>query len=99
MPTMGVPTAAAMWAGPVSPETKSAAPRASATRSAMDVRGDSTAVQPDEATTARASDSSPGPQSTTDVTPGTECRAEATRPSRDGGHRLVGHAAPGFNTA
>ena len=47
MPTIGVPTAAAMCVGPVSPDTISAAPRASATRSAIVVGGASTAAPPD----------------------------------------------------
>ena len=36
--TVGVPTAVAMWSGPVSPDTRSADARASATRSAISVR-------------------------------------------------------------
>ena len=40
-PTIGVPTAAPMCVGPVSPDTITAAPRASATMSAIDVCGES----------------------------------------------------------
>src|SRR5712691_9919622 len=99
IPTIGVPTAAATCVGPVSPETINAAPRASATKSAIDVRGESIAAPLAAATTSSARDCSPGPHSTTDAT---RCRLAsdpATAAKREGGHRLLGHAAPGFNSA
>ena len=57
------------------------------------------AAPADAATTSRASDSSPGPQTTTDVSACRSRSAAATAPSRDGAHRLVGHAAPGLSSA
>ena len=97
--TIGVPTAAATCVGPVSPDTISDAPRASATRSAIVVGGVSAAAPSDAATTARASASSPGPQSTTDARRCRSRNARATAPSRSGGHRLLGQAAPGLSSA
>jgi hypothetical protein len=55
MPTIGVPTAAAICVGPVSPDTMTSAPRASATMSAMEVSGVSTAAPLDAATTSSPS--------------------------------------------
>ena len=52
MPTTGVPTAAAMCIGPVSPEIMSAAAFVSDTRSATVVAGDTAAVPSDAATIA-----------------------------------------------
>ena len=63
-PTMGAPTAAARCSGPVSPDTISRAPRASASTSPIRVGGASRAAPADAATTSRARSSSCGPQST-----------------------------------
>ena len=79
MPTIGVPTAAAMCVGPVSPDTISAAPRASATRSAIVVCGDMIAAPSARRDDLAASASSPGPHSTTDISP---CRARSARRDR-----------------
>ena len=98
--TIGVPTAAAMCSGPVSPDTTSAAARASATQVGdRRSRGASTAAPADAATTAAASASSPGPQSTTGVSPHASRRNAASSPNRSGGQRLFGHAAPGLSSA
>ena len=70
MPTIGVPTAAAMCIGPVSPDTISARRAASATRSAIvGRRREHARRRPTPSTTASASASSPGPHSTTDSSP------------------------------
>src|SRR3954452_3037440 len=99
MPTIGVPSAAAMCVGPVSPDTINAAPRASATRSAIVVFGDTIAAPSAPAATAAASDSSHGPHSTTDLNPCLARSSAAIAASRSGGQRLFGHAAPGFKSA
>src|SRR5580765_4140145 len=99
MPTIGVPTAPAMCAGPVSPVTKSDAPRASAAMSPIDVGGSDVAAPDDPAAASRASGSSPGPQRTTDGSPCEARRADATIPNRAGSHRLLGQAAPTLITA
>ena len=67
--TTGVPTAAAMCVGPVSPDTRSFAARESATRSVSCVRGASVAAPDDALTIARARSSSPGPHSAMDRNP------------------------------
>src|SRR5436309_2732317 len=97
-PTMGVPRAAAMWVGPVSPEITSAAPRRSAMRSPIDVLGERSAVPDDARTTSSASDSSPGPQVTIDRRLYRVSIARATSPNRAAGHRLLGQAAPGLSS-
>ena len=51
------------------------------------------------ATTSRAMSSSPGPQITMDDQPRVSRSMRAIAPNRSGGHRLFGHAAPGFSTA
>src|SRR5262245_31373067 len=99
MPTIGVPTAPAMCAGPVSPVTKSDAPRARAAMSAIDVGGSGVAAPDEAAAASRASGSSPGPQRTTEESPCAARRAAATAPNRDGSHRLLGQAAPTLMTA
>src|SRR4051812_27886456 len=99
MLTVGVPTAVAMCNGPVSPDTTSAASRATATMSVIVVGGASDADPDDAATTSRASASSPGPHNTTGVTPHTSRTNEAISPKRCAGQRLFGHAAPGLINA
>ena len=66
---MGVPTAAARWSGPVSPDTMSRAPRASASTSPIRVGGAGRAAPPDASATARARSPSAGPHSTSDGEP------------------------------
>src|SRR5262245_51101275 len=99
MPTIGAPTALAMCAGPVSPVTKSDAPRANATTSAIEVGGSIAAAPQEPSATSRASASSPGPQSTTDGRPWIARSADVIVANRDGIHRLFGHAAPTLMTA
>ena len=94
----GVPIAAAMCNGPVSPETTTAASRSSTARSATVVAGASFAAPPEDATTDSASSRSDGPQVINDRSRVRRNSAAATAPNRSAGHRLFGHAAPGFNT-
>src|SRR6185295_8746665 len=99
MPTIGVPTAAAICAGPVSPETYSDAPRARAATSAIVVFGESTAAPDGCSTTARAIASSPGPHVTTELRPWRARIPAASAPKRAGIHRLFDQAAPGLRIA
>src|SRR5262245_60264558 len=99
MPTIGVPTAAAMCAGPVSPETYSDAPRASATTSAIVVFGESAAAPDEPSTASCAIASSPGPHVITDIRPWRARISAASAPKRAGIQRLLGHAAPGLRIA
>src|SRR5678815_1079257 len=64
--TSGVPTAAAMCSGPVSPEIRMRAGLAIANRSAIDVAGAGSAAPSEAAETCCASGFSLGPQSTTE---------------------------------
>src|SRR5579864_9732704 len=84
-PTMGVPTADAIWSGPVSPEIISDAPRARATRSATVVWGAIVAAPAAAPTVSSASARSPGPHSTTDSSPVRSRRSRASDAYRDGG--------------
>ncbi len=69
-PTQGVPTAAAMWSGPVSLEMKSLASLAVSASSDSDVGGAFVAAPSASATIrSAAADSSGPPQTTTDATP------------------------------
>src|SRR6185503_3810639 len=94
--TIGVPTAPAMCSGPVSPDTMRLALFAIARMSVMLVAGACSAAPLDEATTADAAASSPGPHSTTDRRPRRSRIAAASAPKRAAGHRLFDHAAPGL---
>src|SRR5262249_42873034 len=87
-----------MCVGPVSPETMTPAPRASATTSATHVWGERKAPPPAVATTSCARSYSPGPQSTTDFRFRRARSAMASAPSLGGGQRLLGHAAPGLSS-
>src|SRR5690242_17992736 len=87
-PTTGVPTADAMWVGPVSPDTISEAPRASATISATLVCGDTNAAPEAAAATSAASACSPGPHNTTDRGPMRSRMPAASAPNLEGGQRL-----------
>src|SRR6185295_4223354 len=95
-PTAGVPTAAAICSGPVSPDTISRAPFAIDAMSVIVVRGAILAAPRDAATTDAATDSSRGPHNTIDGIPMRSRIAAASAPNRSGGHRLFGHAAPGL---
>src|SRR5690606_3328136 len=97
--TMGVPTAAAICSGPVSPETISDARRQIATRSGSDVSGARCATPPDDSMTASAIARSPGPHSTNGTSPRTSLKNDASSPNRSEYHRLLGQAAPGFSRA
>src|SRR5262245_22989528 len=98
MPTTGVPTADAMWVGPVSPDTITAAPRVSAITPPIVVFGDATAAPSAAAAVSVASHSSPGPHRMTDIRPRRFRSSAASAANLSGGHRLFGHAAPGFRS-
>ncbi len=97
-PTTGVPIAAAMCSGPVSPDTTSAASRISTARSETDVAGAAVAAPDDARATASASSRSDGPQVTSDGRPRRSRNDAARAPNRSAGQRLFGHAAPGLST-
>ena len=99
-PTIGVPTAAARWSGPVSPDTNTRAPRASASTSPMPVGGAGDAAPPDAAAIAL------GHRPLARPPQHERCAARAARRShaasaakRSAGQRLFGQPAPGLSSA
>ena len=98
-PTSGVPIAAAMCSGPVSPDTTSAASRISTARSDnRRRRRRRSRRRRTRVTTARRARARMVPRSPAIAARCDRCSAAASAPNRSGGQRLFGHAAPGLST-